>query len=734
MARTLAAAAIPALAISIGWLRLEQPPRTGEVLAVALLALVPAAFPRWWQRALALACVVAGGVWLVSGLEAWRLVPPGDATEPLVRSVSHGIGDFYGVVLPFDPGDHAEMHMLLLAAVFGFTALTGLLVAARLPLAAAGMTLAGVGWPATLADAGAVGTGALALAAALSIFLALRVRSVPALAIGAAAAAVVISGAAWASNATTIAQSAILDWETWDFRGLPARALGVRFVWDANYDGVAFPSTQTVVLEIRGPTRAQYWRVSTLDRFTADRWLEDLFAHTIGSSQGDVPRDALTPPAARDREGWLEQRVEVKALVDDRLAAAGTPMALQAGSIGTAFFLEGGVIRARRALDVGTRYRVWSYVPSPSPTALAAAEPRYPRATTRHLTVWGRPLPPFGTPDRRSHVDELLDEIRFGGFGEYRPLFEAAQRIAGDAATPYAAVLALEEWFRSGGGFRYEEQPGRANDVAPLVHFVTTSRAGYCQHYAGAMALMLRFLGVPSRVAVGFTSGTQQNGVWKVTDHNAHAWVEVWFAGHGWVSFDPTPGRGTFAGNYSFASESAQAVDALSRRDLDAVGDLTGRGFSEREELLRPVVQTSSRPSLVTLALGLAIVGALVIGVLKWVVRRARYLTSDPRRLAAASRRELESFLRDQGVDLPACATLADLQRAVREEIGVDASAFVSAASRGRFGRPEACRPSARAARRELKPLLRRMRAETSLWMRLRGFVSLRSLRGSWQV
>ncbi len=71
---------------------------------------------------------------------------------------------------------------------------------------------------------------------------------------------------------------------------------------------------------------------------------------------------------------------------------------------------------------------------------------------------------------------------------------------------------------------------------------MTETRSGYCQHFAGAMALMLRYLGIPARVAAGFASGTYSKDHWTVTDHDAHAWVEVWFAGYGWLPFDPTPG------------------------------------------------------------------------------------------------------------------------------------------------------------------------------------------------
>ena len=82
--------------------------------------------------------------------------------------------------------------------------------------------------------------------------------------------------------------------------------------------------------------------------------------------------------------------------------------------------------------------------------------------------------------------------------------------------------------------------------LAPLVHFVTTSKRGYCQHFAGAMALMLRYLGIPARVAAGFSSGVydEERKQWTVYDRDAHTWVEVWFNGYGWLPFDPDAGAG----------------------------------------------------------------------------------------------------------------------------------------------------------------------------------------------
>ena len=113
--------------------------------------------------------------------------------------------------------------------------------------------------------------------------------------------------------------------------------------------------------------------------------------------------------------------------------------------------------------------------------------------------------------------------------------------MAGRARTPYDAVARLENWFVASGGFRYSNHPTVIQPA--LVGFVTQTRAGYCQYFAGAMTLMLRYLGIPARVAVGFAGGTYsaKSHGWLVSDRDAHAWVEVWFKGYGWLPFDPTP-------------------------------------------------------------------------------------------------------------------------------------------------------------------------------------------------
>ena len=734
MGRTLAACALPAFAIALSWLRIEEPQRVGEAFVVVAIALAPALAPHGWARRLAIAGSAAGAVWIAFGSQPWELAPYRDerVLSPVADAAGRGIADFYSVLLPFGPEANPEMHALTLLAIFGFVLSVSLLVAGSRPVGAAAATVVGAGWPATLVGGQAVAVGALALAAALSIPLIMRVRSGTSLVAGVAVTAVVVSGAAWASSATTIAREAALDWQNWDLYGAPARATGVRFVWDSNYEGIRFPPTETVVLTVEGPSSARYWRASTLDLFTDDHWFEDLLwlARVEGDSR-QMPLDRLTPARAADEDTWLEQEIEIKALVDDRLAAAGTPMALDSRQLGTVFRLSGGVLRVRDPLGEGQRYRVWSYAPDPSPSALARSRPRYPSATLRYLTIGSRPFPAFGLDGREAVVRTMLDDPSYESFATYKPLYAAARSVAGASTTPYGAVLALEVWFREKGGFRYDEQPPQVAGP-PLVSFVTETKAGYCQQYAGAMAVMLRMLGIPARVAVGFTSGTFEDGKWVVTDHDAHAWVEVWFAGQGWVPFDPTPGRGTFGSNYSFASDSEAAVAALDRGDLSGSTALD-RELPDSADIPRGGALGDGRgPSLFGLVLVLGALWVALVGLGKALLRRARYLTRDPRRAATASRRALEEYLRDQGVAISPSATLDDLRQAVGDELGLDGSPFATAAARARFGRPDGAGRGADVARRELRELLRRARGELSLWARFRGLVSLRSLRG-WQ-
>ena len=108
----------------------------------------------------------------------------------------------------------------------------------------------------------------------------------------------------------------------------------------------------------------------------------------------------------------------------------------------------------------------------------------------------------------------------------------------------YDQVAALQAFFRSAeNGFEYSEDTAVPSIDSPdALEAFLRGRRGFCEQYASAMAAMVRVLGVPARVAVGFTPGTAaDDGTRQVTTDDAHAWPEVWFADAGWVRFEPTP-------------------------------------------------------------------------------------------------------------------------------------------------------------------------------------------------
>lgn len=119
---------------------------------------------------------------------------------------------------------------------------------------------------------------------------------------------------------------------------------------------------------------------------------------------------------------------------------------------------------------------------------------------------------------------------------------QQAVEVTAAAATPFDKALALKQWFTDPvNKFQYSLQvpPGNSGDA--LIDFLS-SRQGYCEQYASALAVMLRSLGIPTRVGIGFTQGTvQPDGSYVIDSHDAHAWVEVRFDRSGWVRFDPTP-------------------------------------------------------------------------------------------------------------------------------------------------------------------------------------------------
>jgi hypothetical protein len=120
-----------------------------------------------------------------------------------------------------------------------------------------------------------------------------------------------------------------------------------------------------------------------------------------------------------------------------------------------------------------------------------------------------------------------------------------AEEVTSSAPTAYDKALALQDWFR-GGDFTYSTSVEPGSTGNPIDDFLET-RVGYCEQFAGTFAAMARSLGIPARVAVGYTWGEPDPTVpdrYQVLGRNAHAWPEVYLGQYGWLAFEPTPGRG----------------------------------------------------------------------------------------------------------------------------------------------------------------------------------------------
>ena len=136
-------------------------------------------------------------------------------------------------------------------------------------------------------------------------------------------------------------------------------------------------------------------------------------------------------------------------------------------------------------------------------------------------------------------------------------LAETIVKSAG-AKTSFEKAVALQNWLAD-GAFKYTLKAPTVLDASGLTTFLERTKSGYCQQFSFAMAVLARLLGIPSRVAYGFTSGTGTGTTdrWLVTTHDAHAWPELYFQGLGWLRFEPTPsgsnGQGTaYAPSYTY--------------------------------------------------------------------------------------------------------------------------------------------------------------------------------------
>ena len=277
------------------------------------------------------------------------------------------------------------------------------------------------------------------------------------------------------------------------------------------------------LFEVQTPD-PQYLRMYTLDEFDGEGWRSSDPDGSAGQTL-TVPTvlpqpSSYAPPSDSQTEPYI-----FTVLTDfdssHALPMAQTPEQITAGDLGDLTwdpargqaFIDGG-------LDAGLEYTVRSRVVVPTAEQLE----RVRNLTYLQYGQWTR-LP------GEDVLDPRVEEI--------------AKAWTAGAVSDYDKVLAIQQHFK-GNGFEYSTDVDVADDPDALLTFLTQTKAGFCQQFATAMAALVRELHLPARVAVGYQQGTlQDDGRYLVQSDDAHAWVEVFFEGYGWLQFEPTPGHGT---------------------------------------------------------------------------------------------------------------------------------------------------------------------------------------------
>lgn len=147
------------------------------------------------------------------------------------------------------------------------------------------------------------------------------------------------------------------------------------------------------------------------------------------------------------------------------------------------------------------------------------------------------------------------------GFPEQ--IVQLARQVTAEGGTDGEKAVLLQDWLRS-PVFTYSTEPAPGSGFDALTAFLLVDRKGYCEQFAASMAVMARALGIPARVAIGFLPGRKVGEQWQVNIRDMHAWPELYFAGLGWVSFEPTPGVATAPGYTSATVDDPSASPSAS--------------------------------------------------------------------------------------------------------------------------------------------------------------------------
>jgi transglutaminase-like putative cysteine protease len=265
-------------------------------------------------------------------------------------------------------------------------------------------------------------------------------------------------------------------------------------------------------------SKAAYWRFQTLDRFTGRLWLP---ARTSASTliTGQSSQVQLGSGIGIDSSAGtvVSAHVRVERLRQISLPAPYLAVAFGGNRDPIQYDPASATLMAPNGTYDGFSYDVTALAEGPKPTDLDA-------------------LGNFGTNPNSTPSTQLPSDMP-------SQISRIAHRLTDGFGTTYQKVMAIQNYLL--GNFRYDEHVKAGHSTNDILYFLNVSRAGFCEQFAGTMAVLLRELGIPARVAVGFTPGSLDKGagVYRVETSNAHAWVEVQFPRYGWLPFEPTPGR-----------------------------------------------------------------------------------------------------------------------------------------------------------------------------------------------
>ena len=398
------------------------------------------------------------------------------------------------------------------------------------------------------------------------------------------------------------------------FAGLPARRpLGFR-IWDnvLALQGSIYPTT-TQVLQVESQTE-MYWKARTYSTYNGKGWLsEHTVTEPLGYSPGftqdsndllrkkvtynvtplynskklfssdqmlDVDRDVLietqSPPvftidlAVLKDGGSLPKYLQdigvnmIEAVVengpslsDSKLAQSlpaqfrmdkidredGRPVKVQFTEALPAIPEVLSATSRQGTFKSGDSYQVTSAISLAEPEHLLKATTNYPAwVSERYLQ-----LPP-----------NLPHRVR-----------DLAIKITAGMDTPYEKAKVLEDYLKNNYQYNLRINPPAFN-ADGVDHFLFTLGEGYSEYFGSTMAVMLRAVGVPARLAVGYTTGDQveDQQIFVVTDSHNHAWLEVYFPQYGWIPFEPTPGKSLPGTNQSEEDVLSIEVGGLGNFDL----------------------------------------------------------------------------------------------------------------------------------------------------------------------